>query len=214
MLTSLSKNKSNSMNAPNMSMPGYRINEYRLVIPLSSDLQEKIYAYRKSLHEKHRISLPFELLPNLTILRCQAFEKTEPRLLERFQEIAMGIKPFKIELENFAAYPSHTIYINVPTRAPFTELVKELKKMRWLMNIHGHEPHFIAEPHLIMAQQLKPWQFAAMWLECEHSQFSGRFIADHLLLLRRNEKTKSYEAVRKLDLLSLPCSIKQGSLFF
>jgi 2'-5' RNA ligase len=201
------------MDTPTASMPGYRINEYRLVIPLSEDLQEKITSLRTRLHEKHKVKLPFEIPPSLTILKCNAFEKTEPRLIERMQYIAMGTNPFKVELDGFAAYPSHTIYINVPTRNPFAELVKELKKMKWLMNIQGHEPHFIPEPHLIIAQQLKPMQFINMWLESEHSNFSGRFISDSLLLLRRGEADRHYKPFKKLEFLSLPSAIKQGSLF-
>jgi 2'-5' RNA ligase len=201
------------MDASTSGLPGYRINEYRLVIPLSSDLQEKISAQRRRLHEKYKVKLPFEIPPSLTILKCHAFEKTEPRLIERFQQVTLAADPFLVELGDYAAYPSHTIYIHVPTRSPFSDLVKELKKMKWLMNIHGHEPHFIPEPHLIVAQQLKPMQFINMWLECEHSGFSGRFLADHLLLMKRTPERRSYEEACRLGFLSLPQEIKQGSLF-
>ncbi|MDB5253269.1 MAG: hypothetical protein JWP27_2438 [Flaviaesturariibacter sp.] len=201
------------MDAPNTAPPGYHINEYRLVIPLSADLQEKIQAQRKRLHDNYKVKLPFEMPPALTILKCHAFEKTEARLIERFHQVALAADPFLVELGDYAAYPSHTIYIHVPTRTPFSELVKELKKMKWLMNIQGHEPHFIPEPHLIIAQQLKPMQFINMWLECEHSSFSGRFLADHLLLLKRSAARRTYEEVRRLDFLCLAQEIKQGTLF-
>ena len=195
------------------SMPGYQINEYRLVIPLSETLQEKICSLRSALHERHRIKSNFELQPSLTILKFQAFETIEPRLLERMQQVAMGHNPFKVELENFAAYPSHTIYIDVLTKSPFNELTKSLKKMKWLMNIPQHEPHFINEPHLIIAQRLKPMQFISMWMECEHTPFSGRFIADAMVLLKRNNMTQRYEELRRMEFISLPLGVKQGELF-
>jgi 2'-5' RNA ligase len=200
------------MDTPNTSLPGYRIHEYRLVVELPEVLQERIAGLRARLHERHRVKSPFELKPSLTVLRCHAFEKTEARLLDRLQQLAMTMDPFKVELENFAAYPSHTIYINVPTRSPFGDLVRELKKLKWLMNIQGHEPHFIPEPHLILAQGLKPMPFIGMWMECEHTEFSGRFIADRLTLLRRAEGGR-WEELRSLELLQLPSAVKQGCLF-
>jgi hypothetical protein len=195
------------------SMPGYQINEYRLVIPLTEALQEKINSVRTSLHERYRVKASFELQPSLTILKFHAFETIEPRLLERLHQVAMGHNPFKVELENFAAYPSHTIYIDVLTKSPFNELTKSLKKMKWLMNIPQYEPHFINEPHLIIAQRLKPMQFISMWMECEHTEFSGRFIANGMTLLKRNNTTQHYEALRHMEFVSLPLSVKQGELF-
>lgn len=194
-------------------MPGYRINEYRLVVPLPEALQDKVQHLRESLYEKHSIKSSFELKPALTLLHCHAFEQIEHRLTERLQHIALGMHPFKVELENFSAYPSHTIYIHVATRSPFNELVKELKKARWLMNIPQHEPHFISEPHLILAQKLKPMKFIGLWMECEHKPFSGRFIADALLLLKRNAVSNRWEEVRRMEFMSLPMAVKQGELF-
>ncbi|RYY99815.1 MAG: hypothetical protein EOO11_03675 [Chitinophagaceae bacterium] len=213
MLITLAKNKPTSMDTPIASLPGYRIHEYRLVVPLSESLQERIGSLRERLYERHRVKAGPEAPPALTLLHCHAFEKTEGRLLERLQQVAMGCTPFKVELQNFAAYPSHTIYIHVPTRAPFQEIVKELKKLKWLMNIQDHEPHFIPEPQLVLAQRLKPMPFIGMWMECEHTEFSGRFMADHLLLQRRTAERGRWEELRRFDLQQLALGVKQGELF-
>ena len=202
------------MTNPNVSMPGYRINEYRLAIPLSEDLQEKIMHIRTQLHEKYKVALPFQLKPGLTILHCYAYEGMEAKLLERIQQVAMRIESFKVELLNFSAYPSHTIYINVPTRSPFNDLVKELKVVKSLTRVPDQEPHFIKEPHLIVAQKLKPFQFTRMWLDCEHTHFSGRFIADSMTLVRRNEAHPAYEVIRQYQFSGLAMGVKQGALFF
>ncbi|RYY38611.1 MAG: hypothetical protein EOO08_13905 [Chitinophagaceae bacterium] len=201
------------MDTPNIPLPGYRVHEYRLVVPLPEVLQERISALRDKLFERHLVKPAPMLKPSLTLLQCHGFEKTETRFVERLQQTAMCAAPFKVELGNFAAYPSHSIYINVLTRNPFVELVKELRKIQWLMNIPGHEPHFITEPELVLAQRLKPMQFIGMWMECEHSEFSGRFIADSLELLRRRPEGGAWELVRQMELLQLPLPSKQGCLF-
>lgn len=195
------------------AMPGLRINEYRLVVPLPEAIQEKVLAVRKTLHERYKVKPPFELKPSLTILRCHGFDRGEARLMEKLQHAALQTAPFRVELEDYAGYPSHTIYINVLTKSPFNELCKELKKYRWLMQVPQHEPFFINEPHLIVAQRLKPKEFTSLWQECEHRQFSGRFFADAMLLLKRSELNQKYQVVRRFEFLNLPLSIKQGVLF-
>lgn len=197
----------------NQAIQDYSIAEYRLIVPLSDDLQGRVADLRRQLHEKHQVKLPFELKPSLTVLNCHAYEKMEARLKERLQAVAVQANAFKVELENFAAYPSHTIYVHVPTRSPFNELVKQLKKLSPLLRIPDHGPHYINEPHLLIAQQLKPSQFKSMWLDCEHSEFSGRFVADHFLLMKRSVISRKFQVVKRFDLASLDLSVKQGILF-
>lgn len=194
-------------------MPGYRIAEYRLIIPLSEALQQTVMQVRKDLHERYRIPMPFELKPSLTILHCHAYEGMEAKLVERMQQVATRNSSFKVELQNFAAYPSHTIYIHVPTRSPFNDLCKELKVVKSLTKVPDHDPHFINEPHLLIAQKLKPFQFTRMWMDCEHTQFTGRFMAGSMVLLKRSVASNQYEEVRQFEFACLAQSVKQGTLF-
>jgi 2'-5' RNA ligase len=200
------------MNNP-LHMPGYRINEYRLVVPISESLQEKVTHIRKKLYEKYKITFPFQIKPSLTVLTCHAYERMEPRLIERLQQVALGFQPFSISLQNYSAYPTHTIYIDVANKSPFNELVKALKPIHSLVKIPGHDPHYIKEPHLLIAQKLKPFQFISMWMECEHSQFTGRCLADGMILLKRSAANSRYEVVRRMEFMSLPAQVRQGELF-
>lgn len=194
-------------------MPGYRIAEYRLIVPLSEALQQTVMQVRKDLHDRYRIPMPFELKPSLTLLHCHAYEGMEAKLVERMQQVATRNSSFKVELQNFAAYPSHTIYIHVPTRSPFNDLCKELKVVKSLTKVPDHDPHFINEPHLLIAQKLKPFQFTRMWMDCEHTQFTGRFMANSMVLLKRSVASNQYEEVRQFEFASLAQSVKQGTLF-
>ena len=76
-----------------------------------------------------------------------------------------------------------------------------------------NKPHFIMEPHLTIARKLKPWQYEKGWLEYSHKSFTGRFIADGMILLRRPSGEVKYHAVRRFEFENLPVSIKQGELF-
>lgn len=76
-----------------------------------------------------------------------------------------------------------------------------------------HKPHFIAEPHLTIVRKLLPWQYEKGWLEYSHSEFTGRFIADHVLLMRKQAETKRYEVVGRFKMLGKKHVVEQASLF-
>jgi 2'-5' RNA ligase len=194
-------------------MPGYRVHEYRLIVPLPEALQNKVQSLRDDLHEKHGVKTAWGLKPSLTLLKFFAFEKTEARLLERLQQTAMGQHPLMVEMKDFAAYPSHSVYIPLATKTVFADLVKELKKIKWLMQVPQQDPQFFPEPHLTLAQKLKPMKFISMWMDLEYRQFTGRFCADSLLLLRRSNPDSRYEVLRRMEFLSRGVQVKQGVLF-
>jgi hypothetical protein len=58
-----------------------------------------------------------------------------------------------------------------------------------------------------------PWQYEKGWLEYSHRHFTGSFIADNMLLLKRHEDQKRYQIVQRFDFQNLPVSTKQGELF-
>ena len=127
----------------------------------------------------------------------------------------MGMTPFKIELKDYASFPSHTIYINVATKIPVQHLVKELKQTQKLMKADPeHDPHFIAEPFIPIARKLVPWQYEKGWLEYAHLHFSAKIIADGMLLLKRPLGEKAYQVVQRFEFMNMPVTTRQGELFF
>ena len=127
----------------------------------------------------------------------------------------MVMTQFSIELKDYASFPSHTIYINVATKTPVQNLVKELKQVQKLMKADpDHDPHFIAEPFIPIARKLLPWQYEKGWLEYSHSHFSAKIIADGMLLLKRPLGEKTYQVVQRFDFMNMPVTTRQGELFF
>ena len=127
----------------------------------------------------------------------------------------MGYHPVKIELKDFGSFPSHTIYINITTKMPIQNLVKEIRSQtQRLMKLDDdHKPHFILEPHLTIARRLQPWQYEQGWLRYSHKNFTGRFIADAMLLLKRPLGELKYQVVQRFEFQNLPVATKQGELF-
>ena len=155
------------------------------------------------------------LKPHIALANFRSLEMMEEKLTQRLQLIAMGIAPFKIELKDYGSYPSHTIYVNVISKLPVQNIVRQLKEAQRLMKLNNeNKPHFIDEPHIAVARKLKPWQYEEGWLEYSHRNFTGRFIADHILLLkRRTGEKKAFQIARRFEFQNLPVTTKQGNLF-
>jgi 2'-5' RNA ligase len=197
-----------------ISIPGYRVYEYLLVLNPHEELRNQIMSIKKEFAEKYKAPLAFHTKPHITLVNFLAYEMTQERILNRLGTIAMGVTPFKIELNGFGSFPSHTIYTAVTTKIPIQEVVKELKSATQLMTLNKeNKPHFIEESHLTICRKLKPWQFEQGWLEYSHRHFSGRFIAASMVLLKRPAGETGYQPIMRFEFQNMAVGIKQGSLF-
>ena len=195
-------------------MPGYRRNEYLLVLNPHEELRNKVNSVKKEFYESYKAPSALGGKPHLTLVKFDQLEMMEERLVARLKTIAMGYPPFKVALKDYGSYPSHTIFINVTSKLPIQNLVKELKQVQKLMKMDNeHKPYFIEEPNMTIARKLVPWQYEKAWLEYSHRHFTGRFIADSMLLLKRREGDKAFQIVQRFEFMNLPITTKQGELF-
>lgn len=197
-----------------ISIPGYRVYEYLLVLQPNEELREQIQAIKKEFAKKYKAELAYQTKPHITLVNFLAYQMTQERIINRIGTTAMGMEPFKVEISGFGSFPSHTIYAAVTTKVPIQNAVKELKTAQQLMTLNkDHKPHFIEESHLTICRKLKPWQYEQAWLEYSHRHFSGRFIADSMILLKRPAGEKGYQPIMRFEFQALAVNTKQGSLF-
>jgi len=196
-------------------LPGYKVNEYLLVLNPAEQLRSRIMDVKKDFYEKYKAENARWGKPHIALVRFMQYEMMEERINHRLQIIAMGYRQIKIELKDFGSFPSHTIYINMTSKLPVQGLVKAIRtETQRLMKLNNdNKPHFVLEPHVIIAHKLKPWQYENGWLEYRHKYFTGRFIADAMLLLKRTHGELKYEIVKRFEFQNLPVSTKQGDLF-
>ena len=198
-----------------VTIPGYRIFEYLLVLNPHEELRSKIMKVRQDFNDEYKVTTALGGKPNMILANFLQYEMMEERLINRLKVVAMGFHPIKVELRDFGSFPSHTIYINVVSKVPVQTLVKEIRReTQRLMKLNDdNKPHFILEPHLTIARKLQPWQYEKGWLEYSNKNFTGRFIADGMLLLKRPLDEKKYQVVQRFEFQNLPVTTKQGELF-
>lgn len=198
-----------------VTIPGYRIFEYLLVLNPHEELRSKIMKVKQEFYDQYKAPTALGGKPLITLANFLQYEMMEERLLNRLKVVAMGFHPIKVELRDFESFPSHTIYINIVSKVPVQTLVKEIRhETQRLMKLNNdNKPHFILEPHLTIARKLQPWQYEKGWLEYSNKNFTGRFIADGMLLLKRPLDEKKYQVVQRFEFQNLPVTTKQGDLF-
>jgi 2'-5' RNA ligase len=197
-----------------IQMPGYRYNEYLVVLSPHEELWNRIKKIKEEFSGKYKSEQAKWGKPHITLVSFIQFEMSEERIVNHLKTIAMGYTPFKVELRDFGSFPSHTIYINIESKQQVQNLIKELKSAQQLLTLNkDNKPHFIDNPHLTVARKLLPWQYEKSWMEYSQRQFTGRFIADSMLLIKRKVGDKPYQIVQRFDFMNLPVSTKQGQLF-
>ena len=197
-----------------VSIPGYAVNEYVLVLAPHQELWNRIQKVKEEFHDKYKALNARWSKPHITLASFTQLEMMEERIVNRLKTVAMGYHPFKVELKDFGSFPTHSIYINVATKEPIRNLVKLIKPWQKLMRLdNDHKPYFPDEPNIPIARKLMPWQYEKGWLEYSHKHFTGRFIADTMLLLKRRTGDKAYQVLQRMPLQNLPVDIVQGELF-
>ena len=197
------------------TIPGYRVYEYLLVLNPHEELRNKIAAVKAEFYNTYQAETAKWGKPHLTLVNFLQYGLMEDRIVNRLKMIAMGYHPVKIELKDYGSFPSHTIYINVTSKVPVQNLVKQIRtEAQRLMKLNeDNKPHFIMEPHMTIARRLLPWQYEKGWLEYSHKHFTGKFIADGMLLLKRPVFELKYEIVQRFEFQNLPVNTTQGELF-
>jgi 2'-5' RNA ligase len=198
-----------------VSIPGYRVYEYLLVLNPHEAFRDKIIEVKKDFYEKYKAENARWGKPHITLVNFLQYEMMEERILNRLNVIAMGYHPIKVEMKDYGSFPSHTIYINITSKLPIQGLVKTIRTetQRLMKFDEDNKPHFILEPHLTIAGRVLPWQYEQGWLEYSHKHFTGRFIADSMLLLKRPHGNMKYEIAKRFEFQNLPVTTKQGELF-
>jgi len=203
------------MQLSGITMPGYRVYEYLLVLNPHEELRNRIMQVKREFYDVYKASTAIGGKPHVTLVNFLQYEMIEERLVNRLKTIAMGYYPIKVELKDYGSFPSHTIYITVTSKLPVQNLVKEIRgQAQRLMKLNDdNKPHFIMEPYISIARKLLPWQYEKGWLEYSNKHFTGRFIADGMLLLKRPVGEMKYQVVEKFQFQNLPVVTKQGDLF-
>jgi 2'-5' RNA ligase len=126
----------------------------------------------------------------------------------------MGTAPFRVAVRGFTGLPDHSIFFRIERTPALRQLTADLRSLqRQLQPDAEHKPQFFMEPNITLATRLKPAQYEQAWAEYAHRHFTADFIADGLLVLRRNPGETRFQVLSRLEFKNLPVVTRQGELF-
>jgi 2'-5' RNA ligase len=187
-------------------LPGLHMYEYLLVLNIPGELRERIEEERSGLTEKYSIDQPRAGRPNISLVRFSAMKMMEERIVQKLQLIAAEEKPFVIDLQDYGGYPMHAIFIRIANQQRVLQFIKKLKQGRRLMKAAGEEPYFLQDPVIALAGRISKEKYVEAMKEYLHKKFSGKFVADSFILLKRAKNETTYQVVRRFgfQLLQAP----------
>lgn len=195
-------------------LSGYATAEYRLVIEPPEALREELLRVKKYFAATYDCAAAALGTPQITLLRFQQYEMIEKRIIHRLQLLVAAQDAFLVALDGFSSFPTHTICFQLTTQEAAKALVKSIRPIQHLLKIDKErKPHFITEPYITLASSLLPWQYEKGWLEMSHTHFSGKFMAEQLVLLRKRGGEKRYETVQRFVMKNEKMVTVQGALF-
>lgn len=198
-----------------IKMPGYRISEYILILSPHAGLQKKIMRIKREILEKYNNGSLVNRKPVLRLARFFSYQMMEEKIINHFKIAGMGMPPFKVNLKNYGSFPQQTLFVQVDSKIPLQMLMNDIKSAKRLIRSPKKAPYFSNEFNIPLAVNLTPIQFEKMWIEYRQRQFTGNFIADAMLLLKRREGDKNYQIAARFEFQNLPVSVsvRQGELF-
>lgn len=92
-----------------VALPGYCVCEYLLVVKPNEALIEAITALKREFAANYNAPLAYGTKPHITLANFLGYEMIEQKITGCLDAVAASIKPFKVELNNFGFFPSHTL---------------------------------------------------------------------------------------------------------
>ncbi|MBL7758615.1 MAG: hypothetical protein JNL59_14505, partial [Chitinophagaceae bacterium] len=81
------------MEVTGLTIPGYRVFEYQLVIPLPDVLRDKVRQLRQEYNSAYQIEGKGLGRSNLLLVNFVQYEMMEERISNRLRQLAMGVTP-------------------------------------------------------------------------------------------------------------------------
>lgn len=197
------------------AMPGYRLNQYRLILLPQEDLAWRILQQRRMLVAKFpEVRVAFTR-PYIALADFMQYEMKEERLQHRLRCAAMAQHAFRIQLRGFEMQPQGQLSVAVEDPTPIKNLIGQVRfEARRLMKLNEHtKPHFAKDPVLPLAFRIPEDQMEQVSHAYEGKRFEGKILADAMLLLKKPQGQVQWQIAGRYEFMNLPVTAQQGCLF-
>ncbi|GAB3008413.1 hypothetical protein GCM10027051_05880 [Niabella terrae] len=189
--------------------------EYQLTLPLRADLGNLIRDLQQTFIARYKAREAFRIPAVITLLHFHQYTTLEARIQQRLVQFARQQHPLMITLNGFDVMPTHSLYIQLGPRSVMQQLSSNLKTgLQGLLSPdREHKAFFPDATQLTIARKLKPWQFDQCWPDLKYQEFSERFIATKICLIKKRANGKGSSQFRDFEFEGRAAECRQTALF-
>ena len=167
--------------------------EYLLVISPPLPVKKEVVGIKEHFHSQHKHIQATKSQPLITLINFVMSDVDEETLLYKIDEVAQFHASFDVRLKNFNHFKTHTIYIDIENAEPIVNIVRSLHAS---LNLPSSRSFFAWKPRMIVAKGLAEEKFYKAMADLEHKEFAASFLAESILLMKRDGRFSKYEIVR------------------
>ncbi|GAO45260.1 2'-5' RNA ligase family protein [Flavihumibacter petaseus] len=187
--------------------------EYQLVVSMPESIKDRVRKLRQHFAVDYNLPAPSNEVM-MPLLRFRQHIGMEDKVVRQLRQTVSAWRPAAIHIKNFAAQPTHAIYLPVTCAQHLQPLVRDLKQVQHVLRPdRDHQPFFTAEHKILLASKLPPEKYTAAWATYSRKHFTAQFMADACLLLKRRNGDRYWQIVQRMEWKDLPIGAMQTSLF-
>lgn len=161
--------------------------EYLLLLSPDEKIKHETMEIKKVFNKEYGINNATISRPHITLVNFCQFESMEKSIFETLKAISKHVQPTVIELSGFGQFKESTIFIDVIENSSILNCITLIKShVRKKLNLSRRfKPQFSNHLHLTIARKISASQFINAWKVCKDKEYNNSFIADEMLLLKR-----------------------------
>lgn len=171
--------------------------EYLLAINPPRHIQREVMELKNQFQIRFKHPHSGKSLPHITLADFILSDLEEETLLYKIDQVAGFQSSFNLKLEGFSHEKKHSIFIGIQEPAPLIRLMRSLQAN---LGLPPSRSFFSWKPHLIIAKGLAEEKFYKAMAGFSQRKYSESFLADHLVLMKRDGRFGRFEHVRTFQL--------------
>jgi hypothetical protein len=160
--------------------------EYMLVVCPGKEVHKKIMEEKCQFFRNYGHAMAIQTRPQVTISNFLAWDHMENTIIRWLQNIAREQKSFRVFLNNYSGFPSHSVYIRIQDSEGLRDLNYRLKAIApYIKESRWPAARFMHYPNISLAPQLSAELYESAIRDYSGKDFNASFDVTELVLLRR-----------------------------
>jgi hypothetical protein len=178
------------------------------VVKADTILNEKLSVLKKEFYFEYggtnEIHPACDTPGSITVACFFAREEMEATFIRWIQRICSQFQCFPVTLNNYSGFPEHTIHLRVQELTHFNAFARQLEPVNAFITACDSQLRVVNYPYLPVATELPEHIYAQAIVNYSQQTFHETFMANELILLKRDNPFEEFKTVTVFNFLPAP----------